>query len=569
MTLLHLLRSALLELFAASVAGGIACVVLRLARPIAGRVFSAAWNYYACLIPAALFLGAGAAALPLAASVGRALPAVHVAYAPSAASVSAYGSAGQYAAGAQAAGEYAAGAYAAAAQAAGQAAGSAGIGGFAGPVLHVLFAVWLAGFICSAARAAASYRRFRGAALSGSRPMRCECALPAVPAVPVVISPCAAAPMLVGAFRPVIVMPDRQYGAERLRFIIAHETAHLRRGDMLIKLALLLAQCAHWFNPAAYLLNRDASRLCEEACDASLARRMDGRERRLYGEAILFCAETDKTACAPLCAGMTAAGCLKRRLLALARYRRVKKAITLVSVAAAIALAGGGLAARAAFGVVETEKTVEAQIAEAAGAQAAEADAARAAEAETAAEEAARAADEVQTAKADVAQVAEIAGAQAAEAGAALVAANAEKIAEARAAEVAMVAKEATEAEAEKTADAQTVETADAQTTAAEATQVADVADARAAEPKTVTNPAALASANAKRNSAVPNKDGVKTYVLNKEEAIAEIEFLIAAGDNSSTYTVRGKILTNEQMLEHVKANTDPNFRMGVGICGK
>jgi hypothetical protein len=280
---------------------------------------------------------------------------------------------------------------------------------------------------------------------------------------------------------------------------------------MLIKLALLLAQCAHWFNPAAYLLNRDASRLCEEACDASLARRMDSRERRLYAETILFCAEMDKTARAPLCAGMTAAGCLKRRLLALARYKRVKRAMALVSVAAAVALAGGGLAARAAFGVVETEKP-----AEAVGAQAVDV-------------------AEAQAAEKEAKQTAEAAGAQTAETEAA-------KPAGAQAAEP----------EAEQSADARTAEAAVAQI----------------AETRTVANPAALVAANAKRARAVADENGVKTYVLNKEEAIAEIEFLIAAGDNSGTYTVSGKILTNDQLLDPAKANTAPNCRLGVATWG-
>nr|WP_325212918.1 peptidoglycan DD-metalloendopeptidase family protein [uncultured Oscillibacter sp.] len=109
-----------------------------------------------------------------------------------------------------------------------------------------------------------------------------------------------AAPLTYGLLRPVILLPKTLdlSDEEALTCVLAHERAHIRRLDGLLKLALTAALCLHWFNPAAWLLyvlgNRDMELRCDEA--AVLALGEGSRER--YALALIRLAENQ---CAPLC----------------------------------------------------------------------------------------------------------------------------------------------------------------------------------------------------------------------------------------------------------------------------
>lgn len=109
-----------------------------------------------------------------------------------------------------------------------------------------------------------------------------------------------AAPLTYGLFRPVILLPRTMdfKDEEALTCVLAHERAHIRRFDGLLKLALTAALCLHWFNPAVWLLyvlgNRDMELRCDEA--AVLALGEDSRER--YALALIRLAENRNV---PLC----------------------------------------------------------------------------------------------------------------------------------------------------------------------------------------------------------------------------------------------------------------------------
>ena len=76
-------------------------------------------------------------------------------------------------------------------------------------------------------------------------------------AVRLLVSPLAQSPMLVGFFRPTILLPSEHLPDSDARFILAHELTHFRRGDLWKKFLVNMIQCIHWFNPIVYLLNRD------------------------------------------------------------------------------------------------------------------------------------------------------------------------------------------------------------------------------------------------------------------------------------------------------------------------
>ncbi len=129
----------------------------------------------------------------------------------------------------------------------------------------------------------------------------------------------AAVPMVVGIVNPRIYLPFyvEQPDADH---IIAHEQAHISRGDHLWKFLGFVALTLHWFNPlvwAAYvLLCRDI----ELACDEAVIRGMDSGGRADYAQALVtYGTKRHSLTVHPLAFGETG---VKERLKAIMDYRK-------------------------------------------------------------------------------------------------------------------------------------------------------------------------------------------------------------------------------------------------------
>jgi beta-lactamase regulating signal transducer with metallopeptidase domain len=94
-------------------------------------------------------------------------------------------------------------------------------------------------------------------------------------------------PMLVGFFRPVILLPPVKITGDELHFVLKHELVHFQRRDLRGKTLVLAATVLHWFNPAVYLMARAAAAQCELSCDAQVLRDADFHGRKQYGETII------------------------------------------------------------------------------------------------------------------------------------------------------------------------------------------------------------------------------------------------------------------------------------------
>ena len=76
-------------------------------------------------------------------------------------------------------------------------------------------------------------------------------------------------PLTVGFFRPKVLLPNewREWSQTKLESVLAHETAHIRRGDYLVSLLAEINRAIHWFHPLAWTLRRWLSELAEQNCD--------------------------------------------------------------------------------------------------------------------------------------------------------------------------------------------------------------------------------------------------------------------------------------------------------------
>lgn len=93
-------------------------------------------------------------------------------------------------------------------------------------------------------------------------------------------------PMMIGVFKPRILLPVVAISQGELRFILKHELVHYKRKDLWYKYLLLLATAFHWFNPVIYLMVRVVNVQCELSCDAEIVRNSNKNTRYQYCETI-------------------------------------------------------------------------------------------------------------------------------------------------------------------------------------------------------------------------------------------------------------------------------------------
>lgn len=102
-------------------------------------------------------------------------------------------------------------------------------------------------------------------------------------------------PMMIGIFRPIILIPEScaSFSDEEITYILRHELGHFVGRDLWIKLGIQLLVCLMWWNPAVYLLKRSVDQLLELRCDRIACKSMTESERADYTSILLQVLHTD------------------------------------------------------------------------------------------------------------------------------------------------------------------------------------------------------------------------------------------------------------------------------------
>ena len=146
-------------------------------------------------------------------------------------------------------------------------------------------------------------------------------------------NPLIASPMLIGFFRPRIILPVGEWEDKELSYIFVHELIHYKQRDMFYKWLIQIVVCVHWFNPFVYLLEKEVNKSCELSCDEKVISVLDDTARREYGDILISFLKSNNLYKSSLASVTLTEGAeqLKERLGAIMKFRKKSKAIIAIT----------------------------------------------------------------------------------------------------------------------------------------------------------------------------------------------------------------------------------------------
>ncbi len=98
-------------------------------------------------------------------------------------------------------------------------------------------------------------------------------------------------PIVYGIFRQKIILP-RECENQDITYILAHEKAHVSRGDNMWRALVFITVAINWFNPFAWLFFKNFLSDLELSCDERVLNKLGEEEKKEYATALLNCAES-------------------------------------------------------------------------------------------------------------------------------------------------------------------------------------------------------------------------------------------------------------------------------------
>ena len=185
---------------------------------------------------------------------------------------------------------------------------------------------WGLGIAAMLLYAAVSYfrlsRQVRLSAPAGKRVYRCD-----------TIS----TPFILGIVNPKIFLPS-DLDERTAVSVLAHEQAHLRRGDHLWKPLGYVLLSIYWFNPLCWVAYFLFCRDVEQACDEAVIGRMNPQQKKDYSAALLACAAPNRIQVCPLAFAEVG---VKQRIAGVLNYRKPKFWVVALAALLCVSLTAG------------------------------------------------------------------------------------------------------------------------------------------------------------------------------------------------------------------------------------
>ena len=146
-------------------------------------------------------------------------------------------------------------------------------------------------------------------------------------------NPLIASPMLIGFFRPRIILPVGELEDKELSYIFVHELTHSKQRDMFYKWLIQIIVCVHWFNPFVYLLEKEVNKSCELSCDEKVLSVLDDKAKREYGDTLISFLKSSNLYKSSLASVTLTEGAeqLKERLGAIMKFRKKSKVVIAIT----------------------------------------------------------------------------------------------------------------------------------------------------------------------------------------------------------------------------------------------
>ena len=149
-------------------------------------------------------------------------------------------------------------------------------------------------------------------------------------------------PLMIGTFRPTLLLPAIEMNPEQLNNVLAHETTHFKRKDIIYKWFISIVKCIHWFNPIVYYISKQADIECEISCDLAVVKDMSEEQETNYIDTILTLLATGRRKNVALTTGMTSdKKTLKRRFTMIKNKVKFSRKTVIISVVLALVVLCG------------------------------------------------------------------------------------------------------------------------------------------------------------------------------------------------------------------------------------
>ncbi|MBQ8610863.1 MAG: M56 family metallopeptidase [Oscillospiraceae bacterium] len=145
-------------------------------------------------------------------------------------------------------------------------------------------------------------------------------------------------PFVFGLLHPRVYLPFSMEEETRYH-VLAHEFAHIRRGDHIVKAVGWLLVCIYWFHPLVWVAYTLLCKDIELACDEHVLRTLDAEGKKAYSHALLE-QSTEKEYFRPgMCPLAFSEGGIRGRIRNILRYKKPAVWSTVICIALCVIVA--------------------------------------------------------------------------------------------------------------------------------------------------------------------------------------------------------------------------------------